>query len=242
MLRVSVLELPARWNAAEDAIADVDRLLAEGPTDLAILPEMAFTGYVSPEAHFDLSSFAEDLDGPTIRSVGELAKRHSTSLVAPLVLAEGSALYNAAVVVGGDGRVIASYRKRHPWLPERWATPGQSREPLFPIGPLTATIAICYDAHFLEDESAEILSQADLLVFTSAWVDEEDSRVPLLRSIAQRFGITIANANWAPGVVVVPGQGGSCIIDARGELITTVDPSRGQSSGRADALIQPRAR
>ena len=239
MLRVSVLELPARWGGPDEALDDVDRLLARGPTDLAILPEMALCGYVSPEAEFDLACFAEPLDGRTLQLVAEICRRHATHLVVPLVLSEEGAHYNAAVVVGPDGGLVATYRKRHPWFPERWATPGDREPPLFDIGGIKATIAICYDGHFLPHDAAALLRQVDLLVFTSAWVDEEDSRVPLLRGIARRFGITVANANWSEGVVRVPGQGGSCVIDPRGEIVAMVGAPGGR---RADHVVLPRPR
>jgi len=238
-MRVSVLELPARWGEPEEALEQVDRLLAAGPTDLAILPEMALCGYVSPEVDFDLTCFAEPIDGRTIRLAAEICRRRSTHMVAPLVLSEEGALYNAAVVIAPDGGLAATYRKRHPWIPERWATAGTLEPPLFHIGAITATLAICYDGHFLPHDAAAVLRKADLLVFTSAWVDEEDSRVPLLRGIGRRFGITVANANWAPGVVSVAGQGGSCVIDPRGEVVAVVDPPGG---GRLDHVVLPRSR
>jgi 5-aminopentanamidase len=234
VLRVSVLELPARWGAPEVALDEVERLIALAPTDLAILPEMALTGYVSPEADFDLSRYAEPIDGATIRAAAALARRQRVHLVAPLVLEEAGALYNAAVVVGPDGEVVTTYRKRHPWFPERWATPGPFPSPLFEIGGVTVTIAICFDGHFLPHDSASVLTEADLLVFTSAWVDDEDSRLPLLQSVARRFGIAIANANWARGIVEVPGQGGSCVVDARGELVAFLEASGGS---RLDATL-----
>lgn len=239
MLRVSVLELPARWGEPEDALEHVDRLLSEGPTDLAVLPEMALCGYVSPDADFDLSCFAEAVDGRTVRLAAAISRRHSTHLVTPLVLSESGALFNAAVVVGPDGRVVATYRKRHPWFPERWASAGEHAPPLFDVGGITTTIAICYDGHFLPYDAADVLGKADLLVFTSAWVDEEDSRVPLLRAVARRFGVSIANANWAAGIVSVPGQGGSCVIDPRGEVAALVTCPGG---GRADSFVRPRAK
>jgi predicted amidohydrolase len=233
VVRVSVLELPARWGEPHVALAEVDRLLASGPTDLVIVPEMAFSGYVSPQGDFDLSRFGEPLDGPTIHSARDLAHRHGITLVTPLVLEERGHLYNAAVVVSPEG-VLATYRKRHPWFPEAWATPGQAVPPLFHVGDVVVTIAICFDGHFLPDDGAAVLAEADLLVFTSAWVDEEESRMPMLRSLARGFEIAVANANWGPGVVEVPGQGGSCVLDRRGEVVARVSPYGGR---RADAVV-----
>ncbi len=229
-----MLELPARWNAREAALDDADRLLRRGPTDLAILPELALTGYVSPEGNCDLRPFAEPLDGPTVRAGRDLAAAHRLHLVLPLVLAEAGAFFNAVVVLRPDGSVAARYAKRHPWFPERWATPGREKPPCFRVGALTVTVAICFDGHFLPYDAGDVLARADLLVFPSAWVDDEDTRLPLLRSLARRFGVAVANANWGPGVVVVPGQGGSCVLDAQGRLLAEV---RADARGRADALL-----
>lgn len=233
MLRVSVLELPARWAGREAALAEVDALLDRDAPDLVVLPEMALTGYVSPEGSFDLSAFAEPLDGPTVRAAGALSRRRGIHLVAPLVLSEGERLYNAAVVLGPGGELVATYRKRNPWYPETWATPGEQPHPVFDVGGIAVTLAICFDGHFLLEDAADSLSRADLLVFTSAWVEEEDGRLPLLRFLARRFGVAIANANWGPGVVVIPGQGGSCVLDGRGEVLASV-PAGGR---RADAVV-----
>lgn len=233
-LRVAVLEMPARWNDVTGALAEVDRLLALGPTDLAVVPEMAFTGYVSPRGDFDLRRFAERLDGPTVGAAVALAARHATHIVVPLVLAEEQRFYNAAVVVDGAG-LVATYRKRHPWIPEQWATAGRDPPPVFTVAGHRVTLAICYDAHFLPHDAHEALARAELLAFTSAWVDEEDSRLPLLASLARQFGIAIANANWAPGAVVVPGQGGSCVLDRHGHPLATAT----RRSSRADALLFP---
>lgn len=237
MLRVSVLELPARWAGREAALREVDELLAHDPPDLAVLPEMAFTGYVSPEGDFDLSRFAEPLDGPTVCAVSELCKARRVHLVAPLVLREDDRMYNAAVVLGPDGEVVTTYRKRHPWYPEQWATPGEQPPSTFDLGGLVVTLAICFDAHFLLEDAADVLARADLLVFTSAWVEEEDGRRPLLRFLARRFGVSIANANWGPGAVVVPGQGGSCVLDGQARVLASVTGG----SRRADAVVRPRS-
>lgn len=231
-MRVTVLELPARWNGAAAALGELDALLAGTPTDLAVVPEQALTGYVSPRGSFDLRRFAEPIEGPTVGLSVALAGRHATTLVVPLVLREDEQLYNASVVVNGGG-VLAVYRKRHPWIPELWASEGTAMPPLFTVAGRTVTIAVCYDAHFVAHDSADVLARAELLVFPSAWVDEDGTRIPLLASIARQFDVAVANANWGPGVVEVPGQGESCILDRRGRVLARVEPG----ARRVDAML-----
>jgi len=234
---VTVLELPATYGEPGAVLDSVEVLLGRGPrTDLVLLPEASLTGYVSPRGDFDLRRFAEPPGGPTSQKLSALSARREVAVAAPLVLQEGGACFNAMVVHDASGRPVATYRKRHPWFPERWATPGPEGPPLFRVGELMVTIAICFDGHFLEHEedSREALSGADLLLFPSAWVDEEDTRTPLLSGLAREFGIAVAAANWAPGVVRVPGQGGAYVLGPDGEVLARA------VAGRADAEVRRR--
>lgn len=236
MLRVTVLELPAVWGAPLDALRVVEAELARGPaTDVVLLPEASLTGYVSPDGDFDLTRFAEPSDGPVAQAIAGVARRLRTHVVAPLVLGEGECCFNVMAAFDPRGERVFTYRKRHPWLPETWATAGLEAAPTVDIQGARVTIAVCYDVHFLEDEAADALDAADLLLFPSAWVEERDSRPVLLSEIARRHRIAIANANWSPGVVRVPGQGRSAIYDARGEIVAQVSSPRVM---RADAMLE----
>jgi predicted amidohydrolase len=238
-MRVTVLELEATWGDPRAVLAEVEARISGGPaTDLVLLPEASLTGYVSPHGDFDLRPFAEPEDGPTSRALSALARRRGVALVAPLILREGESCFNAMVIHDAEGRAQLIYRKRHPWYPETWAAAGPSGPPLLRMGDLTLTIAICFDAQFLELEpdSRAALAAADLLLFPSCWVDHHDSRTPLLARIARTFGVAVANANWAAGVVRVSGQGGAGIIGPDGAWLAR---ARG---GRADATVYPRHR
>jgi predicted amidohydrolase len=197
-----VLELPARWGTPARALADIDAELATTRTrgslaapdargddteldarredTLVLLPEASIHGYVSPDGDADLAPFAEPLDGPTARACAELATKHRVHLVAPLVLRERDGLYNAMVGYAPSGAIDFVYRKRHPWIPETWATPGREPLPIVELGGARITIAVCYDVHFLLGESARELESADVLLFPSAWVEEPDYRVARL--------------------------------------------------------------
>jgi len=229
-MRVTVLELPATWGHPGRALDDVDARLAAGAaTDLVLLPEAALAGYVSVDRTFDLTGFAEPIDGPTACRCAALARTHAVHLIAPLVLHEDDANYNAMACFDPRGECVFVYRKRHPWFPEVWATPGMLPPPVVEICGRTVTIAICYDLHFVADDAADALTRADLLLFPSAWVERQDTRADRLAALACGFDLEIANANWGPGVVRVPGQGGSCAIDRTGKLL-----ARAELLGRID--------
>ena len=248
MLRVTVIELPASWADPGAALAAVDAELGRGPeTDLVLLPEASLTGYVSAGGDFDLTRFAEPIEGPTARAIADLARRYRTNVVAPLVLAEDGAFFNAMVAFDRHGKPIFTYRKRHPWFPETWATAGTEPAPIADIDGMRVTIAICFDVHFLAEEATASLDAADLLLFPSAWVEENDSRPAMLSALARRHRIAVANANWAPGVVRLEGQGTSCILGPAGDTLACVAPvAQSRTSappgvgrlGRADAVVE----
>lgn len=217
-MRTTVLELAASWGEPTRVLAELDARIAAGPaTDLVVVPEAALHGYVSPEGDFDLARFAESIDGPTASACAAVAVSRGVHLVASLVLREGAALFNAMTCFDPRGELVFVYRKRHPWLPETWATAGPQRPPLVTIGGAQVTIAVCYDLHFLDEVRAE-LEAADLLLFPSAWVERPDTRAQRLQAVARRYDLHIANANWGTGVVTVPGQGRSCVVAPDGSI------------------------
>lgn len=217
--RATLLRLPARWNAPDEQLALVRSAVARGETDLLLFPEASLTGYVSEGLECDLTTLAEPLEAGT-RRLAELARALACDVVGPVIERADEATFNALVGVGPDGHRWLHYRKRHPWYPERWATPGDTPYPLVDWRGLRLTAAICFDVHFLPDEAEDVLERADALLFPSAWVDGGESRATLLQRLATRFGLTVLNANWGPGAPSVPGQGPSLVAWADGSTTT----------------------
>ncbi len=233
-MRVTALELPARWGDSQAVISRIDTLLSTGPrTQLVLLPEASLTGYVSPKLDFDLSPFAEPLEGHSAQQLRALAMKHQTLLVGPLIeRAPDGRLYNSQVGFDALGDRVLHYRKRHPWYPETWATPGEHALPLLELDGLTLTVAVCFDLHFLPAESADQLEAADVLLFSSAWVgDGDDALRPKLRALAAQFELSVLNANWGHGTPGIRGQGGSVIIDSHGSVLA-------QGAVRIDADLE----
>lgn len=233
-LRVTALQLPARFGAVRQQLAFAEALLESGPaTDLVLLPEASLTGYLSPEGDFDLTPFAEPPDGPTAAAFQHLARRFDCLVAGPLIERAGDCCFNALVGYRPDGSNLFHYRKRHPWFPEEWATPGAEPGALALWRGATLLPALCYDGHFLEQEAADRLDAAGLLLFASAWVDASDSMLPLLAGLAGDHQLSVLNANWGRGQPRVQGQGGSLFLDASGALVARL----GLEPGRLDAVL-----
>ncbi len=235
-MRLTALQLPARFGEARQQLAFAEALLEGGPaTDLVLFNEAALTGYVSTAQDFDLTPFAEPLEGPTRAALQHLARRFDCLVVGPLVEREEDRCFNAILGVAPDGQTLLHYRKHHPWFPETWATKGATPGTLVTWRGVQLLPAICFDVHFLTADAGPLLDAADLLLFASAWVDDEgegDSRTPILEALAAQHHVAVLNANWGPGTPRVPGQGGSMFVEASGQVRTRMSTA----SGRLDVL------
>lgn len=236
-LSLALLETPHRFGDVEGALARLDVQLEEAHgVELALLSEASLTGYVSPDGDFDISRFAEALDGPTVTALSGLARKHRLSIGASIVEREGPARFNTYVIVGADGSLRCRYRKRHPWYPEEWATAGKDPPPRLHIAGLAVTVAVCFDVHFLDEDASDALRWADALIFPSAWVSgdaQTDKLSHLLPSLARRHGIWIANPNWAPSIPSVRGQGASCVVSPEGSILAQAPRGPGEKLVRA---------
>jgi predicted amidohydrolase len=242
-MRIRALEVPCSFGDPQGRLADIRAAVAEGePADLVLVPECALTGYVSPDLRFDLRPFAEPLEGPTLDGYRALALEQRTHFAGPLVEASEGAFFNSFVVVRPDGQLLGHYRKRHPWFPERWATRGTGPYPDLRIAGLRLTLAVCYDVHFLAGEASDLLAASDVLLFPSAWVDDDatDLRTEIFATLVRRFGLTVVNANWGAGLPRLPGQGRSRIVGPGGVVEAPGLPGR-MSSVAAEVSPKPAA-
>ncbi len=94
---------------------------------------------------------AEPIPGPSTEYFCALAKKHNIYIVVGLVERDGNLIYNVAVLIGPDGRIIGKYRKV--CLPrgevDAGLAPGKDY-PVFdtPIGKIG--MMVCYDGFFPE--------------------------------------------------------------------------------------------
>jgi predicted amidohydrolase len=164
-MRIAVYQGSAKLLDRAANLARIERLAqacALEQAELLIAPELFLTGYNMGD---DTPSMAEPANGPSSRQASEIARRHGLSLIYgyPEKTAEG--VYNSALAIDKDGKVVANYRKAHLFgdLERRCFVPGRDVVTTR-IGGLTIGLAICYDVEFPEFIRAIVLQGADLIV------------------------------------------------------------------------------
>jgi predicted amidohydrolase len=176
-LTVTAVQLAASLDPAEnrESLDVLDTLCAgvDGP-HLVVFPEVMMRDFGSPGS--DISEFAEDLDGPFVKRLTELASTHGVTIVAGMFERSEDATrpYNTLVVVDGDG-LRASYRKIHLYdsfgYKESLRLLAGDIEPLVvEVGGFQVGLMTCYDLRFPELARALVDRGAEVLVVPAAWV------------------------------------------------------------------------
>jgi predicted amidohydrolase len=137
---------------------------------LAVLPELANTGYVF-NSRQEAFAMAESIpDGESSKAWIDVARRCNIHIVAGIAERVDDRLFNAAIVVGPKG-YIGTYRKLHLWNDEHlYFESGDLGLPVFhtEIGRLGAII--CYDGWFPEVYRLLAMQGADIVCMPTNWV------------------------------------------------------------------------
>jgi len=168
-LRVASVQMESLPGDKESNFAKVERYVAEAAAQgvrLAVFPECCLTGYwfIRNLTDDQLAALAEPVpDGPSVRRLAVLAKRHRVSVGAGLVEAGADgAFHNTYVVALPDG-TLHRHRKLHAFEHPRIV--GGSEYTVFdlPDG-WRAGVLICYDCNLVENVRITALQGAEVLI------------------------------------------------------------------------------
>jgi beta-ureidopropionase len=116
-------------------------------------------------------------EGPTIRLMQDLARKHSMVIVVPIYEEEMTGVYyNTAAVIDAGGAYLGKYRKHHiphvdPGFWEKfYFRPGNLGYPVFKTRYADIGVYICYDRHFPEGARVLGLNGAEIVFNPSATV------------------------------------------------------------------------
>jgi predicted amidohydrolase len=200
---------------------------------------------------------AQDLDGPWVQAMVDLARRYGLTLLLGSIaerVAGDTRVRNTSVLLGPDGKLIASYRKMHLFdidLPgmehlkeSRSVLPGSElvvAETAF--GPLG--LSICYDLRFPELFRALVRRGARVLAVPAAFT-ERTGRAHwelLLRARAvENLAYVVAPAQVGTHAPGRASFGHALIVDPWGEVIAQVADGEGVAVAELDFERQDRLR
>jgi len=158
-------------------VSMIEQAAGEG-VEVLCLQELFYGPYFCAEQDARWYSMVERVpEGPTVKLMQELAKKHNMVMVVPVYEeAMAGVYYNTAAVLDHDGTYLGKYRKTHiPHLePGFWEKfyfkPGNSGFPVFTTKIGKVGVYICYDRHFPEGARALGLNGAEIVFNPSATV------------------------------------------------------------------------
>ncbi len=168
-------------------------------------------------------------DGPTVRTMIELAKETGMVLVVPIFEIEDTGFYyNTAAVIDADGTYLGKYRKTHiPQVEGFWEKfyfrPGNLGYPVFDTAVGRIGVYICYDRHFPEGWRELGLAGARLVFNPSAttrghskylWELEQPAA-----AVANEYFVGAINRVGREGLEDTDYYGSSYFASPRGQLI-----------------------
>lgn len=236
-MRLTLFQADAEPGAPHRNLDRLERAAAEAAergSALLVGPEMGLTGYdIGAEA---VRALAEPADGPMAARVAEMARRHGIAILYgyPERGADG-AVYNAAQLIGADGRALLNQRKTHLYgeLDRGSYAPGGDSFPTAAVGGMRVGVAICYDVEFPELVRRHALAGVDaLLVPTALMTPYEVVATTIVPARAFENGIFVAYVNRCGsegtlrycGLSSVAAPDGSLLARAGdGEALLTVD-------------------
>jgi beta-ureidopropionase len=135
--------------------------------DIVCLPEVFATVGLEYE---HVAELAQPVPGPITDVVAEVARRHSTYVICPLMEARDGRVYNSAVLIDRRGQIAGIYEKIHPvtsssdyTVLEHGVTPG-SEAKVFETDFGRLGVLICFDINWPE-EWAELKRRGAEVVF-----------------------------------------------------------------------------
>lgn len=175
---------------------------AQDGAELIAFPEMFMA---LPRRNSSPSAVAEELDGPFVTVLAEIAETYRLHLFAGVweKIPEQAVVYNSAILLAPEGNIVASYRKIHLFdalkvQESKTMKAGSDLSPLVQIGEFRVGIAICYDLRFPELFRQLARQGVDLILVPSAWYAgplKEDHWLTLLRARAIENTCYVAGVN-----------------------------------------------
>jgi predicted amidohydrolase len=223
------------------------RMIAEAKrrsVDILTFSELFMSPFFPNRLIEDFDHFFSSPDGSPLQEVRAAAREHEIALILPFAERANSGMYNSAMVLDRDGRLVGTYRKTHipAYFPNEKAggtgsyekfyfTPGEGL-PVFAAAGARFGIQICNDRLYPEPSRVLALSGADIIFMPICYsvYSDPDHRNAIwdvaMRARAFENGVFVVAANRVGLEGVRQHLGRSMIVDPRGTILVEAGSER----------------
>ena len=167
---------PVPWDV-QGSVDKIERLTRRISTlfpwvEMIVFPELAATGldvFYPPPEGWQYDQVAETVPGPLTERFCRLAQEvHKWLLPGSIYECVGATVYNTALVISPQGKLVTSYRKLFPWRPRENTAAGQEFCVFDVPGAGRFGISICYDMWFPEHARSLAWLGAEVILHPTA--------------------------------------------------------------------------
>jgi N-carbamoylputrescine amidase len=157
-----------------DKAVRLAQIAAERGAQIVCFQELFFTHWFPKEMDRKHFTLAENLKGPSLGRMREVARTHEIVLVCPFFEeGEEGGFYNTAVVFDAGGEILGRYRKIHVpqiplWEEKYYFAPGNLGFPVFHTRFAAIGIQVCWDNFFPEGSRILALKGAQIIFSPTA--------------------------------------------------------------------------
>ena len=218
------------WEDPEKSLAKAEVFIRHAATsgaDIICFPEQFATGW-DPKSRENI----QNPDGRIVTALRSAAQDAGICIIGSFREQATPTPMNTAVVIAGDGSVLASYAKIHLFSPageDRAFTSGTDLG-IFRLGTMKCGMAICYDLRFPELFSAYAARGVQAVFVPAAWPESRIRHWELFISArAAENQMYIVGVNMTGTTPVDTYCGASMTADPNGTIISR--------AGRAEQLV-----
>lgn len=219
-MKIGVLQFRPQLGRIEDNLKTINQFLSRRRFDLAVLPELATTGYNFIERP-QLAEVAENREGRSFRFFEALSARKDAAIVWGMAEKAGTRIYNSAVLTIPEGDHCI-YRKTHLFYREKYIfDSGNTGFKVFEWRGVKLGLMICFDWIFPEAARSLALRGAKIICHPSNLVMPYCQDAMITRSLENRvFCVTVnRTGRERTGDIEYKFTGLSQVTDPAGEKI-----------------------
>lgn len=240
MFNLGILQFAIEYKNPESNRKKVAQLVSNASFkgfNMLVLPETWTTGY-SEDVFYNVRSYAEGEDGPSVSLLRDLACENEIYIVSGSIPeCDGQDIYNTIFFIDNKGDIIGKYRKIHLYsaMDEDEGFKHGSEMPVFETEFGKIALMTCYDIRFPEQARTYALRGAQMIVAVANFPKPKVHHWRILlqaRAIENQLFVAACNRVGSAGKNSYFGH--SIVIDPWGEILTEAEEEETILSAQID--------